>query len=143
MSISCQFWVPRTFWLTKDVVENNIHKMLKFYKFIFLVAFCFVNVHEDFNILSLNVDNNKLAKNSTSICNVGINLEDPNCHNDGCHDESGHCSLHCLGLHNIFVLVKEVKINLISSKIEKQQWSFRQSYNQPILDSFLKPPLYS
>lgn len=102
-----------------------------------------MNLHEDTGILSLNLEKSSVEKNNTSICNVGINLEDPNCHNDGCHDESGHCSLHCLGLHNLFVLVKEVKINSITFIIEKKLWSFKQSYNQPILDSFLKPPLYS
>lgn len=87
----------------------------------------------------------KLTLNSEAVdfCHIGVGFEDPNCQKDGCHDDSGHCSLHCSGLHNLFVLIADVKIHSEYSHLNKNEWAFKYLYNQPILDSFLKPPLYS
>lgn len=67
-----------------------------------------------------------------------------NCESDGCHHESGHCSHHCSGLHNI-IAGESISYDEPARIVKKSNfnWTYANHYKNPYLDSRIIPPNFS
>lgn len=72
-----------------------------------------------------------------------VEQEHSECQDNDCHDQEGHCSHHCSGVHNFAQLDHNIKINPIFRTSSKILWSYEKNYQKPVLDPAQRPPSLS
>ncbi len=88
-------------------------------------------------------DEAKLENVSSSSLSLVSSVHHSHQEESDCEDRSGHCTHHCSGIHNILQFKTNVALgNGLVDSLNKV-WFYTHHYREPLLDSVVKPPLFS
>ncbi|MCO4794750.1 MAG: hypothetical protein KC493_13610 [Bacteriovoracaceae bacterium] len=79
----------------------------------------------------------------TQLSDSTVEQEHDECQENHCHEEEGHCSHHCSGIHNFAKQSNTIYLNPNFSIKSKATWSYYIHYKKPALDPELRPPSHS
>lgn len=82
--------------------------------------------------------------NKISLITPTIYVSDcKSCPDEKCHGQDAHCFFHCFGIHNLTLINQVLELYPANIAKNKMSWYFNFHYDEPFLDSSLRPPLFS
>lgn len=108
---------------------------------IFMLLTLSIGVMAEANVIHL--DDESSVSHVDGDDNTSIDKNHEECQDNDCHDEKGHCSHNCSGIHNFASLNNSLKISPIFRTRSKILWSYQKHYKKPALDPALRPPTNS